>query len=171
MGPFLLMQKAVCRSADSFFVIFYAKSGKLFTTAAQRGGWSQRRRWRIKRRHVKKICRWHIFSVDLGGCAAVASVRIYDALRTSLRNAAAKFWVPQQDKSASPRRAKLPLFGATDCRVGLCPPRNDRGCASPRPCSKNAFQPKRDACLAADDSFIRVTTASLGAVKGTGYSI
>ena len=30
-------------------------------------------------RHVKKICRWHIFSVDLSGYAAVASIPVYTA--------------------------------------------------------------------------------------------
>ena len=31
------------------------------------------------RRHVKKICQWHIFSVDLSGYAAVASFLVCTA--------------------------------------------------------------------------------------------
>ncbi len=38
------------------------------------------------RRHVKKICRWHIFSVDLGGYAAVASIWICAALSLGARS-------------------------------------------------------------------------------------
>ena len=36
-------------------------------------------------RHVKKICRWHIFNVDLSGYAAVASILVCTASSFSLR--------------------------------------------------------------------------------------
>ena len=38
------------------------------------------------RRGVKKTCRWHIFSVDLSGYAAVASILVCTALSFSLRS-------------------------------------------------------------------------------------
>ena len=37
-------------------------------------------------RHVKKICQWHIFSVDLSGYAAVASILVCTAPSFSLRS-------------------------------------------------------------------------------------
>ena len=44
-----------------------------------RGSKAERCLRQMKRRHVKKICRWHIFSVDLGGYAAVASILVSTA--------------------------------------------------------------------------------------------
>ena len=64
-------------------------------------------------RHVKKICQWHIFSVDLGSYAAVASIRTYTALS----------WIPSQSPSvtALPKgepRACTPLHSMKMERIG-----------------------------------------------------
>ena len=42
-------------------------------------------------RHVKKICQWHIFSVNLSGYAAVASIRTYTTLS----------WMPSQSPAVT----------------------------------------------------------------------
>ena len=73
-------------------------------------------------RHVKKICQWHIFSVDLGSYAAVASIRTYTALS----------WIPSQSPSVTalpkgePRAGHLgpalrSSIGSRCVGAGLCP--------------------------------------------------
>ena len=54
-------------------------------------------------RHVKKICQWHIFSVNLSGYAAVASIRTYTTLS----------WMPSQ----SPAVTALPKGEARNIRA------------------------------------------------------
>ena len=52
-------------------------SGKSTSFAAAPGSRGVKKTCRC--RHVKKICRWHIFSVDLSGYAAVASILVCTA--------------------------------------------------------------------------------------------
>ena len=64
-------------------------------------------------RHVKKICQWHIFSVNLSGYAAVASIRTYTTLS----------WMPSQSPAvtALPKgepRACTPLHSMKMERIG-----------------------------------------------------
>ena len=47
------LQKRCLPCGRHLFCICYAKSGKFFTTAAQRGGWSQRRLRRNKGDHTQ----------------------------------------------------------------------------------------------------------------------
>ena len=63
-------------------------------------------------RHVKKICQWHIFSVDLSGYAAVASILVCTASSfssdlgsyaavASIRTYTALSWIPSQSPSVT----------------------------------------------------------------------
>ena len=63
-------------------------------------------------RHVKKICQWHIFSVDLSGYAAVASILVCTASSfssdlsgyaavASIRTYATLSWMPSQSPAVT----------------------------------------------------------------------
>ena len=63
-------------------------------------------------RHVKKICQWHIFSVDLSGYAAVASILVCTASSfssdlsgyaavASIRTYTALSWIPSQSPAVT----------------------------------------------------------------------
>ena len=85
-------------------------------------------------RHVKKICQWHIFSVDLSGYAAVASFLVCTALSfssdlggyaavASIRTYTALSWMPSQSPAvtALPKgepRACTPLHSMKMERIG-----------------------------------------------------
>ena len=96
-------------------------------------------------RHVKKICQWHIFSVDLSGYAAVASILVCTASSfsvdlgsyaavASIRTYTALSWIPSQSPSVTalpkgePRAGHLgpalrSSIGSRCVGAGLCPSR------------------------------------------------